>query len=243
LVLPAAESGKPVRISNGPPTVDIALTLCDRFDWNSLADLNPDDADARVVAQALHAKGAPSDRKLVLSHDVNTIAKATQCGLKARLMPDDWIAPPEPSPHDRELQKLKDQLKVLESAAPALEATITFSAKEPLQLFKVTPLTKAQKQWLIRRVRSENPPEHRGIIESDFDYDERYERYQDIVVPRYAACFHEGLEAIHNQIPFLLHIQNTGHVQADNLIVALQAFGGGLHNRFLMFPTEGPPLP
>ncbi len=45
------------------------------------------------------------------------------------------------------------------------------------------------------------------------------------------------------RFPFLLHIRNTGHIQAENLVVKLTAIGGTLHDRFACYPLFGPPAP
>src|SRR5947207_1845804 len=51
LIAPAAESGSSVRLREGPVIVDIALAVCDPIDWSAHKELDPDDGDARVVAE------------------------------------------------------------------------------------------------------------------------------------------------------------------------------------------------
>ncbi len=91
LIAPAAESASPARISDRPPVVDIAIAACDRIEWDVLDDLDPELGDARVVAQILHARGMPLERKSLFSHDINPIAMATRYGIKTRKMPDHWL--------------------------------------------------------------------------------------------------------------------------------------------------------
>lgn len=85
LISPAAESGRPHRISEGSPTVDIAIARTARINWDNLDDLDPSEPDARVVAQILHARDVPDERKLLLSHDINPIAMASVKSCEPRL--------------------------------------------------------------------------------------------------------------------------------------------------------------
>ncbi len=113
LISPAAESASATRVCEGPPNVDIGIAVCDRVDWGALDDLDPELADARMVAQILNARGVGLERSLLFSHDMNPLAMASRHGLKTRKMPDHWLLEPEPSPHEKELMKLKARVKEL----------------------------------------------------------------------------------------------------------------------------------
>jgi hypothetical protein len=247
LIARAAEAASAVRIYEGQVVVDIALAVCERIDWTAYDDLDPEDGDARVVAEILHSRGAPSDRKLLFSHDINPIAMAARHGLKRRKMPDHWLLEPEPSPNEKEMTRLKARVRELEATAPDLQATIIFEVSPPLQLFQVRPLSEEQRAELARRVLAKNPkplqPGSRASPDYDRSLDKRYEEYETLAVPRFASRLHLHLETHYSQIPFLLRIENIGHVQAENLVIELKAFGGTLHDRFVCYPLLGPPVP
>ena len=248
LIGPAAEAASTARICKGPPIVDIGIAACDRIDWDSLDDLDPEMPDARVVAQMLCARGVSPDHKLLLSHDINPIAMASRHGLKTRKMPDHWLLEPEPSPSEKEMSKLKARLRQLESTAPEVQASVTFEVGAPLQLYQVHPLSDKRQSELVDRILVENPkPEHRVHFNLALGYnsslDERYEKYRNSMVPRHAATLHRRLETHYGQVPFLLRIENVGHVQAENLVLALTAIGGNIHNRFVCYPLFGPMAP
>jgi hypothetical protein len=164
LIGPAAESAAPTRLSEGPPAVDIAIAVCDRVDWVALDDLDPELGDARVVAQVLHARGVPLERKLLFSHDINPIAMASRHGLKARKMPNHWLLGPEASPIEKEVNKLKARVKQLESTEPELETEIVFDIELPLQLFLVHPLSEEKQGELVRRILKEKSGAEAGTV-------------------------------------------------------------------------------
>jgi hypothetical protein len=244
LISPAAESASAARIYQGPPVVDIAIATCDRVDWDSLNDLDPESPDARVVAQILHVRGVPPDRRLLFTHDINPIAMASRHGLKTRKLPDDWLLEPEPSPNERELTRARARVRELEATAPDLETDITFGVGAPLQLFQVDPLSQERQSELVERILAENPkPPQRNPFDLDYTLDRRYEKYRTLIVPQHASTLHRRLEAHYGQVPFLLWVTNVGHIQAENLVLLLTAIGGTLHKRFVSYPFFGPGAP
>lgn len=82
LVEPAALTGGPIRLVDGPPiAVDLALAPSSRIDWNQMDDLDPEEGDAKVVAQILHERGVPDDRK--------SFSVRTYCQSRSR-QGEDW---------------------------------------------------------------------------------------------------------------------------------------------------------
>jgi hypothetical protein len=248
LIGPAAVAAAPAQIVAGPPAVDIAMAECERITWDAYDDLDPEEGDDRVVAQLLHAKGIPNDRKLLFSYDNNPIAIASRHGIKSRKMPDHWLLEAEPSPHDKELQKLKLRMETLEAQEPEFTIDVAFGVTTPLRLYRVRPLTEEEQEALSERIIGENPKAHyqrNQLMMHVYDsgYDARYEKYRKEIVPRHAAQLHRHLEVDYSQIPFRLSISNSGHIQAENLIVTVRATNGGLHSRFIAHPTFGPAAP
>lgn len=249
LIGPAAQSASTVRISDGPPIVDIGLAICDRVDWDALDDLDPEEPDARVVAQVLYARGVPAERRLLFSHDINPIAMASRHGLKTMKMPESWLLEPEPSPHEKEVNKLKARVQELEADEPDMQASVAFGVDDTLTIYKVAPLSATDQAEATDRILAKNPKIAQrtstilGPHMYDTEYDQKYEEFRQRRVPAYAADVHRYLEAHYAQVPFELTIENLGHVQAENLVVSLRAKAGRLHDRFVHFPIFGPVAP
>ncbi len=252
LITPAAESGRPARIVEGPPAVDIAVARTARIDWDKLDDLDPEEGDARVVAQILHVFDVPDSRKMLLSHDINPIAMASRHGLKCRKMPEHWLLEPEPSPNEKEMTRLKARVKELETEEPDLAAKLTFGVAQPVRIFRIEKLDEEQRKAITSLIYANNPkirqrsPDRFGLgidLNYDDEYDDKYDTYRINTVPRYAASVHRLFEVHFGQVPFTLELSNIGHLQAENLVVTLKATSGTTHNRFVVYPLFGPVAP
>lgn len=249
LIAPAAESGTPNRISGGSPAVDIAIARTTRINWDNLDDLDPAEPDARVVAQILHARDVPDERKLLLSHDTNPIAMASRHGLRCRRLPESWLLEPEPSPNEKEVTRLKARVKELEASEPNLALSLTFDVSAPVGLFRVQKLSEEQRKLIVSANLHQNPRirQERSFTLSGFgydsDYDDKYETYRKETLSKYAASVHRFLETHYGQVPFTFELANTGHLQAENLVLTLKATGGTLHDRFTIYPIFGPNAP
>lgn len=203
LVEPAALAGAPIRLVDGPPVVDLALAPSSRIDWDKLDDLDPDEGDAKVVAQILHERGVPDERKMLFSHDMLPIALASRRGLSVRRFPDEWLAPSEPSPHDKEVTKLKARVRELEMAEPDVNATITFGVSPPVELPVVEPLSREEQSELYDLLLRQNPrqgqqsPALMGGYGYDTECDGKYQKYVDETLPAYMANLHKLVQDYH----------------------------------------------
>ncbi|WP_155930634.1 hypothetical protein [Mesorhizobium sp. L2C084A000] len=246
LISPAAETGFPHRIANGPPAVDIAVARHTRLDWDQHDDLDRDEGDDRVVVQILHARDVPEERKLLLTNDTNPIAIGSRHGLKSWRMPDHWLLDPEPSPSDKEVVRLKARVRELEEAQPSMEVSLQFGLAQPQTVFRIEPMSDDAKGAMASRVIRENPSQEDDSpfnFRRDFSYDDRYRDYRTKVVPAYTASVHRFLEVHYAQVPFTFCLKNIGNLQAESLVLRMVGRGGSLHDRFTCYPIFGPPAP
>lgn len=250
MIAPAADMAKPVRICEGSPTVDIGIARTARINWDLLDDLDPEDADAKVIAQILHARDVPDERKTLLSHDTNPIAHASRHGLKSHRLTDGWLMDAEPSPHEKELVRLKGRLRELEASNPDIQVGLTFDVEEPVRVFRIEPLDERERNALARLVVAGKHKVHQSVFPSplgaasyDDEYDAKYRFYLETQVPYYTAMVHRHFEVHYAQVPFRFTLSNVGYVQAEFVVVNLTAKGGGIHNRFTVYPLFGPKVP
>jgi hypothetical protein len=248
LIEPAALAVKPVQIVAGPPAVDIGIAKTSKVDWTELDDLDPDDQDAKVVAQILHSVDVPADKRVFLSQDINPITIASRHGVSVRKLLDHWLLDPEPSPGDKEAAKLKERLNILEATEPKPSVSITFNATSPLKLYTVQPLQIGERSDFANHIIEKHPRKQQNhSIYSSFDYDSQYDaqydRYKNKLVSEHTETVHTQIERLFAQIPFQLTIRNEGHVQAENLVVTLRAIGGTLNEKFAFYPIYGPTPP
>lgn len=246
LIAPAAETAAPHQIAVGPPAVEIAIARSDRINWDQYDDLDPGEGDDRVIAQILHAKDVPAERKRLLTHDTNPIAIGSRHGLRSWRMPDHWLADPEPSPSDKEIARLKARVRELEQAQPNIEVSLQYGVEPPQTVFRVDPVPAEARKAITSFVIRQNPSQDDDSpfnFRRDYSYGDRYREYRIKVVPSYAASVHRFLEVEYGQIPFIFSLSNVGNLQAESLVVKLTSSGGSLHNRFICYPVFGPSAP
>lgn len=246
---PAASSDAPVNIRDETPRIDIWPARTGRIDWKKLHDLDPNEGDAKIVAEILHTQAIPKEKRILVSHDINPITMAHRHGLNVKMLPESWLLDPEPSPHEKELTRLKSRLRELEAKEPNIAVKISFGVEAPFHLHCVQPLTKAEQEELCDRLERENPKKAQNfgrftpLHRYDHEYDDKYIKYLEARIPEYGKNLHAYLERRYNQIPLCITVINDGYIQADNLVITLHTSCGGLHTRFTVDPIFGPTPP
>lgn len=251
LIAPAAESGVPEMVSKGSPEVSICVARCSRINWDALDEFDPQEGDHKVVAQILHAKDIPDERKILLSQDTNPIFLASSKGIACRRLPEGWLLEPEPHPKDKEITRLNQQVRELKASEPEIEISLSLGVGEPLTVYRVNPLEDGEKEALTAKLRAQNPraqqntnPYSIGLdLSYDSEYDEKYDSFIRRKIPDYISRVHTGIEWLYAQFPLHLEVSNSGKIQAEELIISLKASGGLIHDKFVMdgvFPPFAP---
>lgn len=235
---PTALTGKPEPLIKTSPQVDICMASPDRINWDDFDDLDPEDSDAKVILQVLHCAESSDERAVFLSQDIYPISIASRIGVKVKKLHEHWLREPEPSPHQKEVQKLKNQVKILEASEPKLDICIKEKPNNTLDLQKVLELNTYEKASMKRRVLHMNPPELRShsFISPAFNYDstynDRYETFKEWTVPKFISQLHKNLQKTYNQFPLCITISNVGNIQAENLILKIEIENGVLHQKW-----------
>lgn len=244
LIAPAAETGGVVRLVDGPPFVDLALAVTNRIDWDRLDDLDPDEPDARVVAQVLNEKHTDFELRLFVSQDINPVGMATRHGVKVKTLPESWLRPAEPSPDQRKINKLEGRVRELQSTEPDLEVKIAFSCDEPFEHLVVPDLSSDQKYELQAAITDKNPKASQGqggmfspTLTIDHDYSGKYDRWRDVTVPRFVDSVSDDINRMYAQTPISLELYNNGSVQAESLVVHVRVVNGTISDRWSVVPN------
>lgn len=251
LIVPAASEQRLVRIVDSHPVVDVGLAITDRIEWDKLDDLDPDEPDDRVVAQVLSERNTSRDKRIFLSQDINPIAMASRHGLRVIRIEDDWLRPPEPSPDQRKINKLKHRVSELETTEPKLNARVKFVSEQPFKHLIIKEPEISDKAELIRGIIADHPRSAQGrsgmySLGLDFDssYDDRYNNWQGSVVPGFADALAEDTSRMLAQTPISFEISNDAAVQAEGLVVNVKVVGGTVSERWNVVPSyPRPPVP
>lgn len=243
------ESRSPAPMITGQPSVDVAMMAHDRIDWDALDDLDRDDGDDRIVAQALNARVDDRSRLELLSHDLRPREAAITHGLKATKLPEAWLRPPEPSPHERRIAAMKEELDILRANQPELEAFI-HSESTPLCRLKVVAATADEVTKVEREIRRRHPgpPRPSGSVFladpfADTSLPGRHAAWARRLVQQDLPAMHHGAERLYAQHVLTITVKNVGAVAAANLSVEVRSGNATLHSKPYLVHIFGSPPP
>jgi len=256
LIAPSIIDGKPVILREAHPRVELQMATCSRIPWGDYDELDPGDGDSRIVAEALNVPNVNFANRLLISHDIKPLAYARGRGLPVHQASDDWLREPEPSPKDKEIQRLKQQLAEFRKDEPTFEISIEVSDIVPPTIYKVGALDAAQTHALTATIQRQHPKKANGRDDPfglsmglnsgrDTSYDGKYSTYVSKTVPAFASKFNEKLEVLFNQRLLTVRVSNTGQIRADHLVVSVKTTDGFINDRVVFVAPDGPapPLP
>lgn len=248
LLEPSIESGDAVVLVDAPVRVDLAYVAAGRIDWEQLDDLERDNGDDRIVAQALHAQIDDPARIEILSFDSRPRAAARRHGLRAVRPDDSWLLDTEPSPADRRIAELEQRVRLLQTNEPQLRVAIRMLSEPPLVRYHVQPLPTQTIEPLAHMVLAQHPRERTGGMMSiglymNSNYDEEYDHYAAALVATDIPNIHLGVARQYSQYGFELRIENYGALAAEYLTVELRSGNAVLHTEPYLVDVFGPPPP
>ena len=251
LISGVAAGGSPLLIRESNPRVELALSASRKIAWEDHDDLDPADGDSRFVAEVLFATGISLSDSIIVSHDIKPIALATNNGLSARHISDAWLRDPEPSPKDKEVQRLKAKLKILETVQPSFVAEIDLGRAQERNFVQIRNLEEDERRLIKQIIFEKNPKEKQNngsggflgpMSRIDHTYDGRYENYRSMIL-KFVQEYEIRVERAFNQIPLKVKLKNSGQVQAENLLVEVSVSSGWLHDRYVLAAPWGPEVP
>jgi len=248
LVAPAALGKGPVRVHDEAPIVDLAVSSAKPIAWQTYDDLDRDDGDGRIIAEILNVRDLDPMAATVISHDLKPLALASAHGLKVLHVSDDWLRPPEPSPYEKDMQRMKARVRELEATQPAFTVEIAI-ADEPWTVLRVEDLDADGRERLWNKLFTDAEPDPEShapygfSIDQDYSYGDRWDRFIDKTLPAFADQYARKIELIYNQFPVTLHVRNSGQISADNLTIEARVQGGWFNDRPIFVSPAGPPAP
>ncbi len=239
-------------LSEENPRVEISFATCHKIDWGKYDDLDPDEGDARVVAEILNCRDIDLTNCVLISQDIAPLILAKRNGVKTWRLPEHWMGLPEPSPQEKEIAKLKKQ--IAEHSRNEPEFQIRISVPDKPKVFKVLPLETQDQHELLLQIQAENPRQEQrrpgGLAGLSLGYDPTYNgKYDEFIsgtLPNFVENISTKLELMYGQVPVEFALENVGKVRADHLHVEIQVVNGWLHDkpiisgRYPMAPTPDP---
>ena len=254
LIAPSITDGHPIILRESDPRVELQMASCSRVPWDDYDELDPDDGDSRIVAEALNVRNVASENRVLISHDIKPLAYARGRGLPVHQASDAWLRDAEPSPKDKEIQRLKQQVAELRRDEPSFEVSVEVSDGRPLTIYKVSDLDARQTEALIANIKRRNPKRPNGRSDpyglnsivygnQDSSYDGKYSNYISKKLPAFASKFSETLELLFNQRHLTIRVKNAGQIRADHLVVSVKTSDGWINGKVVYVSPVGPPAP
>ncbi|TPW25835.1 PIN domain-containing protein [Pararhizobium mangrovi] len=254
LIAPSVINGEPIVLRDADPRVELQMATCSRIPWNDYDELDPDDGDSRIVAEALNVRNVASRHRILISHDIKPLAYARGRDLPVHQASDAWLRGPEPSPKDKEIHRLKQQVAEYRKDEPTFEISIEVSDVTPPIIYQVTTLDTEQADALTELIRNQNPKKLNGnkdrygdslgfVSNHDSSYDGKYSAFINREVPSFVAKFSEKLELLFNQRLLRVRVTNAGDIRADNLVVSIKTSDGWINRRVVFLSPRGPAAP
>jgi len=243
LVEPAVGSQQPTMIRSASPRVELALVAVDPIDWSALGDLDRDEGDDRIVAEALFARINDPGKLTMFSYDIRPRSAAVRHGLSATKPPEAWIYSPEPGPSEKDNVRLRQRIQELEATQPQISLEVQADAEAPLKLLKVAVLDQKSTEALIERILQENPRRTFSVynLNPDSSYDRRYDDFEK-KVRRYGRWLHTSLERLFNQVAIKVQF-SVERVGARHVDLQMRGSGVALHDKLFLKDIIRPVAP
>lgn len=247
---PLLEGEATVLVRESPsPRVEIALADCKRVDWEQYPELDRDEPDARVVAQALSAYGPSPESRVVVSQDIRPLHLARRHGLSIHQVSETWLRPREVSEAEKKAANLQRQLDAMKDREPQL--SLHLSTSQPsVDVYRIKALALEERQAIQETIIRNSPmpeQEHSQFtsILGDYDHtlDERYTKWERNKVPHFVSDYERKIELNYGQLQIRFRIENTGNVPAESLLIRLTATGGWLNEKYVVASPSGPSAP
>ena len=230
------------------PKIDVATVASRPIDWDALGDLDRDDGDDKIVAQALNAIVDDPKRIVLLSHDMRPRDAAATHGLSALKLPENWLRDPEPSPDRKRVTELEAKLKLLEADQPRLAVRLEVVTPHPWSYREVSPPTNEQVTSILERRLAGAPAPSRpgrfdlGVGLSDHSHSDRLEAWK-AQIHEDIPIIHRGLTKLYAQHRIRVSIENVGQISAERLSLEIRSGNVVLHSKPYWVLLDGASAP
>lgn len=246
LVSPAAVSGIPVVVREASPRVELRLGTCKKISWDDFPDLDKEEPDARIVAEALHCQDFDRTRMVVVSHDIRPLGLARSHGVRVFHVSDQWLRPKEMSSAEKKVKQQDKRIAELEASEPTIELSIECEVEQPIKVYWVEELNELERHDIEYKIIDMHP---RKQVDSsllnlgNYEYERKYDEYQRKSVPSFVSKYERMIELAFGQIPITIRFSNSGNVRADSLVLKIVVEGGWINEKFVFAKPSGPTPP
>lgn len=250
LIGPAVVRDEVAIVRETGPRVELRVAICSKVNWAEYPELDPEEADSRIVGEVIHCRGLNTAKAILLSHDIRPLSLARAHHLSVRHVGDNWLRPKELTQAEKKTIEYAKRIAELEDSQPKIEISAECSATEPVEVFLIADLTEDERLVIRNRISQAHPQKNQirspaiflGHAE-DYEYDKKYMRYINEHVPKFVASYERKLELNFGQIELIVNFANRGNVRADSLVLTISVEGGWINDRYVVASPSGPVAP
>ena len=200
--------------------------------FNDVQLLDYSQNDDRIIGHlAQFIEDNPSADAHLLTRDSGPVLKAKNLGIPYKIIPDEWLLPPEPDDRDRKIQQLTRQLEESQAQEPKFNFSCDqMSADRPEKVeisygaFK--PLTSRERDQLLGRLHKRYPP---NVVNPNRISAKVISEYEERDYPAWISECHRWMDYVHGAVQLehcpelTVTIQNIGSKPARNTLIEIRA--------------------
>lgn len=241
----------------------IELTIFDLISRKNMKKdiLDLEKADDCIINEVMTYKKNYKKRNVVfITHDTNPMQTAKMCNLPFISVPENWLLEPEKDKEEKEIFRLKTELKIYKERLPIIEINAEDLFGNNIEELDITvekynELTKSNINNIIKKFKHEFPIETNFETETKFENDailgpiiggyseiippsdDEIKKYKDETYPNWLSEIENILNKIHLILDeknyyrtFHLIVQNRGGAPAENMNVKYKCGGDVFFN-------------
>ena len=231
ILLEIAQHG-PLQQRTASPNVMLDLYVTSQPKQDLADKLDYSQNDGRIIGHlAQFIEDNPSADAHLLTRDSGPVLKAKNLGIPYKIIPDEWLLPPEPGDRDRKIQQLTRQLEESQAQEPKVNFSCDqMSANRPgkveISYGAFKPLTSRERDQLLERLRKRYPP---TVVNPDRISTKAISNYMERDYPAWVSECQRRMDDVHSVVQeehcpeLTVSIQNIGSRPARNTLIEIRA--------------------
>ena len=231
ILLEIAQHGPQQQRTASPNVMlDLYVTSQPKQDLADKLDYSQND-DRLIGHLAQFIEDNPSSDAHLLTRDSGPVLKAKNLGIPYKIIPDEWLLPPEPDDRDRKIQQLTRQLEESQAQEPKFNFSCDqMSADRPGKV-EITygvfqTLTPRERDQLSERLRKRYPP---TVVNPNRISAEAISNYTERDYPAWISECRKRMDGVHSVVQeehcpeLTVSIQNIGSRPARDALIEIRA--------------------
>lgn len=231
ILLEIAQHG-PQQQRTASPNVMLDLYVTSQPKQDLADKLDYSQNDDRIIGHlAQFIEDNPSADAHLLTRDSGPVLKAKNLGIPYKIIPDEWLLPPEPDDKDRKIQQLTRQLEESQAQEPEFnfscdQMSADRRGKVEIAYRAFQPLASRERDQLLESLRNRYPP---TVLNPNEIKAKAISNYMERDYPAWISECQMRMDVVHSVVQLehcpelTVSIQNIGSRPARNTLIEIRA--------------------